>query len=448
MNPTQAIDQSNRRLSHCVTQCLSLLAMFCIVGCDAPPTRSTGVARPGKLRLRFVYWGSPEVDSIYREIIHRFEQKHPDIDIRPDLINQGYEMKLMTEMAGGVGPDVITTEIEFFKRIVQRGVLADLTPRMRAATDVTAADFQPLVLNEFSREGQVYSVPFGVGTYALYYNKDLFDAAGLPYPPTSWQADDWTWDQFLTVCQKLTRDTDGDGRPNQYGVVLGREFFDAEMWLYQNGGALMSDDGRRCQIDTPASAEALQFLIDLALKHHVAPTPSQTAQGGSSSDQLFKMGRAALYPSGYWRIGEFEKLKRLHYGIAPFPMRKQKATGWHASGLSIWTGSKHPEAAWQFISYCASAEAQLMCARTGLQVPARLSVANSSAFLTMAHMPSNVALFNEGFAYAHRLPGVLGDRKMLDTINQKLDLAWNGLDPVPTVCREIAWIINNQIGAQ
>lgn len=419
-----------------------LLSLCLLESCGRPAQDS---ASTGKVQVRFAYWASPEVNEIYQQVIKRFEDHNPDIDIVPELNNQGYLEKLLMAIAGNAAPDIMVTEIVFFRRLAEKDVLVDLTPFVERDPNISENDYQPLVLDEFKWKDRIYSLPFGVGTYAMFYNKDLLLQAGLKPLPDTWDNDWWDWATFLEYSKKLTLDKNGDGRIDQYGFATDNNLWDVEFWLYQNGGEIMDDDGSKCLMDSLQAIDAVQFLVDLSTKYGVAPSPERMQELGNNNNQLFELGQVALYPSGYWRIGEFWKIPNLNWGLAPLPKGKTKATGWHAAGLSIWSGSKNTEEAWRFIEFINSPEIQLFCAKLGLQVPARISIASSSEFLNMKELPSNIGIFNEGFEYARRFPCIHEDARIQSIIDEQLASAWNGLRPVPDVCREISGRINARI---
>ena len=158
-----------------------------------------------------------------------------------------------------------------------RDVLLDLTPsstrtvrpeparRRRASRDFTTAD------------GGQYGLPRDLNTVVLYYNKAMFDAAGLPYPD-----DTWDWAKLVEVGKKLTLDTDGDGTPDQWGLYT--ETADMEnawsSFVWQNGGDVMAADGKSTVVDSPEAAAGIQFLQDLIWKDKIVePTGITVAEG-------------------------------------------------------------------------------------------------------------------------------------------------------------------------
>jgi multiple sugar transport system substrate-binding protein len=102
----------------------------------------------------------------------------------------------------------------------------------------------------------------------VYYNKNLFDQAGVAYPQAG-----WSWDDFLKAAQALTKDTNGDGATDQYGVGTELEAIRLAPFVWQNGGEIVDDPAKptRLALDTPAATEAFQWFVDLQVKHHVAP---------------------------------------------------------------------------------------------------------------------------------------------------------------------------------
>ena len=142
----------------------------------------------------------------------------------------------------------------------------------------------------------------------LCYNKQVFDQAGLAYPPARAEKA-WSWQEFVAVCQKLTIDRNGYDATNPnfeaehittYAVAFPQSMFYALPFIYSNGGQMASDDGQKLLLNQPAAVEALQKMQDLVYRYHVAPTPS-TLQSMPSSSFMLQTGKVPWTLTGIGR---------------------------------------------------------------------------------------------------------------------------------------------------
>ena len=133
---------------------------------------------------------------------------------------------------------------------------------------IKAGDFYEEAILPYMWNRTLMCLPQNLSSLVVYYNKNLFDAAGLAYP-----SDDWTWDDFVSTAKALTKDTDGDGLTDQFGIGTEASIFRLAPMIWQNGGDIVDDpvNPKRLTLDTPAAKEALQWFIDLQVKHKVMP---------------------------------------------------------------------------------------------------------------------------------------------------------------------------------
>ncbi len=223
--------------------------------------------------------------------------------------------------------------------------------------------------------GKIYGFPRDNDTTVLYYNKDLFDDAGVAYPDET-----WTWDEFLEAAKALTV-RDARGRVVQYGVVLeSNKYFN---FLHQNGADMFDDplNPTRFTLDDPKAIEALQFMADLINEHQVAPSFAQMLQLGSSTE-LFQTGRVAMAMTNAARIPTFQQAP-FEWGVAPLPAGRTgiRANTMGGAGYVISANTKHPEEAWTFLKFLAGEEGQAIFAKTGVAVPAYRSEKTRQAFV-------------------------------------------------------------------
>ena len=373
---------------------LILTLMFAFAGCRAP--------EDGKTRVRVTFWGCAEEVKIINDTIRRWEKNHPDIVVilEPSYY-PNYCEKILTQVAGDSGPDVIFTDITYFFTFQAHDMFLDLTPFVNQTHPPMTSRFFPEIMKPFSRDGKIYCIPRDIAPITcMYYSKKPFQDAGIPYP-----TDDWDWNQFLTICRKLTQ-RDGD-RVTRYGFY-GWEWGN---FIFSNGGRIVDNEEHptRCVIDSPQAREALQFYHDLIYKEKVMPSPQQLYASGMNTAQYFTNEKTVLYLSGIWETPQMRTLqeqakeqgKNFEWDIVQFPKgpHGQRGTRTGGSGYAILRTTKHPDAAWEVVKALAGTEGQTDLARTGLAQPADRLIAEGAVWAGTNNIPSNRRTLNDAVKY-------------------------------------------------
>lgn len=344
--------------------------------------------------VKVAFWGSPEKIEIITECIKDWEEYHPGIKVRFEHTPYGgYVSKILTRIAGNAAPDIIATEVDYFVTFSTENVLHDLTPYIKNDPSFALTDFFPEVVDRFTRNNNVYAIPVDTAPFAcVFYNKDIFDQAGVAYP-----TDDWTWEDMLEKAQALMQH-DEKGRVERYGFYG---------WAWQNfiygNGANLVDDTRhptRCTLDDPLALEGLQFYADLINKYKVMPTPVALSNAGMGVDYMFASGRLAMFLSGIWEAPSFRNYD-FNWDVAMFPKNSRgiRRFGTGGSGYAILESSEKKDAAWEVIKALTSQEAQRKIAQAGLAQPARIAVAESEAFAGHPDPPANKGMLNKAIKY-------------------------------------------------
>ena len=165
-------------------------------------------------RLRFLDFGTPEEIQRMSSTIKEFEKNHPDIKVKVDYVARGVYQKFLVELAGGAPPDVVYMNDTAYPDLVGRGAFHPLNPFISEDSTFSLDDFRPEALKFCTFDENLYFLPPTSGTIIIYYNRDLFDEAGIPYPEPG-----WTWEEFREICKKLTVDKNGDGKTDQYALA-------------------------------------------------------------------------------------------------------------------------------------------------------------------------------------------------------------------------------------
>jgi ABC-type glycerol-3-phosphate transport system substrate-binding protein len=249
--------------------------------------------------------------------------------------------KLYAMMAAGQAPDIFYTNTIMRDRLAAEGRLLDL--RTVSKDDPFVARLWPSVIeNGKSPDSGWYSVGNWSFTIGVYYNRELFDAAGIPYPDTS-----WTWYQMTTIARKLTLDTSG-GEPGRYGIFIGSHFVEA---IEQMNGANIRPNTLTATL-SPASAVAYERYLEL-MKQKVMPDLRRIQAMGMQAQQLLRSGRVAMLVEAVPHQALIETLP-MRWGIAPLPRFPGNPPRYFRSasgGLSISAQSRAPEAAWKALRW-------------------------------------------------------------------------------------------------
>ncbi|HEY3284718.1 MAG TPA: sugar ABC transporter substrate-binding protein [Armatimonadota bacterium] len=297
---------------------------------------------PGKVTLRYLtYETGKEQQELVNSLVAEFERRNPDIHVEAEMNAKGRN-KIYIELASGTAPDVFYAVTDDIPRMAARGALLKLDPLVRR-DGVDLAQYFPKTVAGLQYHGGLYAMPVHFSTDVLFYNKKLFDEAGVRYPDGS-----WTWDDYLAAARRLTR-VGPDGRK-----VFGTYLPDPMTTILANGGSIFSDGGRRCVIDNPRAREALQMRLDMMYRDKVAPAPVDLQD--TSNMQLFESGRLAMMPGRTYMVIDFNKsIEGFEYDVAPMPGIRRKVTRLAVGGICVAASSRHQEAAWKLARFYSDA---------------------------------------------------------------------------------------------
>jgi multiple sugar transport system substrate-binding protein len=374
------------------------------------PSGGTGYSGP-PVTIEYAIWGDPAEINSQKAVVEGFTAANPDITVDVTVADwDAYWDKLQTGLAGGAAPDVFAMDGPLGPDYQGRDVLLDLTPYIKAdGYDLGQLD-DNAVKDFTTKDGVVFGLPRDLNVIALYYNKDMFDAAGIPYPD-----DTWTWEKLVEVGKQLTKDTDGDGTIDQWGVYT--ETTDMEnawsSFVWQAGGDILTEDGTKSALDRPESAAGIQFLQDLIWKEKVVPDPAIFAETGDAFEQKV----AAMEINGSWLVPTHEAAG-INLGIAPLPAGPAgKATSVNPTGAVIYANTDAPEASWMLAKYLASPEAQEKIMALKASVPVNKEILASSYPASF----EGAQVFADSLAFAHLKPAFAGYNEFNTVLQTELD---------------------------
>ncbi len=209
-------------------------------------------------------------------MVEAFQADNPDyrIDLRYVPSDADYRRRLAADFSAGTPADVFLLNYRRIAPFAAEGAMAPIGPYLAQSTVIEETDFYQPAIDAFRFQDQLWCLAQNVSSLVVYYNKALFDAAGLAYP-----AADWTWDDFVATAKALTLDQDGDGVLDQYGASIDPIFYRLAPFIWQAGGELVDDPANptRLALDSPEALRAFQWFVDLQVKEQVVPDAAAAA---------------------------------------------------------------------------------------------------------------------------------------------------------------------------
>ncbi|WP_019586060.1 ABC transporter substrate-binding protein [Deinococcus apachensis] len=348
-----------------------------------------------------------------RALIGTFEKENPGVKV--NLVTapfDSYFTKLQTDIAAGNAPDAFDLNYENFVSFASKNALRPLPANLAPANT-----FYPAALNAFKYGGRQYALPISFSTVVLFYNKDLFDKAGVGYPTATWK-----WQDVLSAAQKINN-------PGQrvYGVYQPVQFWEFYKVAQQAGGGLKVSP--TVQIDTAANRRALHYLVDKVLVSKVMPTSAQMS--GVSPEDMFLNGQLGMLVSGVWMFDKFSKAP-FKWDIAVEPGGARKATHFFSNAASVSRTSRNPAAAEKWVRFLSSSPAvATRRIQANWELPA-LSLSNRTLIdpYLKRPLPSNREAVFDSLRYAVTPPVVDNQSQLQDIVNQELEAASLGTKTV------------------
>ncbi len=391
-----------------------MLVVLALAGCAAPPLQHS---------TSFMVSGSQAEYDAYQTLVEAFQTDNPDYGIELRFVpdDADFRRRLAADFSAGSQPDVMLLNYRRIAPFADEGALAPVGPYLANSTVLKETDFYQPPMEAFRYKGDLWCMPQNVSSLAVYYNKALFDAAGLAYP-----ADDWTLDDFVAAAKALTVDQDGDGVTDQFGVGIDPILYRLAPFIWQVGGELVDDPANptRLALDSPAALQAFQWFVDLQIKEKVVPDAA--AEAARDSESRFLDGTLGMYFNSRRPVPTLRTIESFDWDVAPLPRGSQPATVLHADGYCMAGKSKDKEAAWKFIEYANSPKGQEIVARTGRTVPSLRSVAESAAFLDPTQKPANSQVWLDAVPTLRTVPVISNWPAIEDAASKEVERAFYG----------------------
>ncbi len=297
-----------------------------------------------------------------------FMQRHPNIEIKAENTPFGdYLQKYTAQAAGNALPDIMYVQFAWAQQLIKGGLLRPLDDYIAQQKDFNLADFTKQSLVSYQRDGKLYGIPYDEGPANLYYNKDLFDKAGIKYPD-----ENWTLDDLKAAALKMTS---GEGPNKIFGLgdlPSPGDGLMAPVYLFPFGAQYLAEPKEdQVLINKPEAVAAMEWWEELRTKGAV-PSPADLQ---NVAWPPFQFGKIAMTQQGSWATPPIRENSKFNWDIAMWPKGPKAHTTFSAgSCYTITRDSKNPDAAFIYLNdYLSTAGQGYMWGITGRGSPARLS---------------------------------------------------------------------------
>lgn len=380
------------------------VAGLALAGCSGSTTPSNG----GAVTITYTnFISSGGNEDNLQKIVDAFEAENTDITVEVTTLPYAdYFTALQTDLAGGTSSDVFDIEFANYAAYQQSGVLAPLE-------GVDTSAYQASLADAYATDGTQYALPSSFSNVVLFYNTDLFDAAGLAYPTS-----DWTWADEKAAAEKLTDTVAGvwgDYQPISY-----HEFYKA---VAQAGGEFLTADGK-LGFNSPEGIAAAEWLVGKS--GTTMPTAEQGAGTPDFDSGLFAGGKLAMWHSGIWMFGTLADAS-IGWDIAVEPGDTQHASALFSNAVAVSAGTKNKEAATKFAEFLTSSKTTVDTRlEAGWELPPIADETALSAYLDVTPPTNRQAVFDslEEVALAPSIGD--GQAEMQDIVTEELTEAAAG----------------------
>jgi ABC-type glycerol-3-phosphate transport system substrate-binding protein len=363
-----------------------------------------------------------EERQVFLALVEEFEQAHPEISVEVTNIPfDGMEPKILTSLATETAPDIGRVDVAFLPKLAIRGALHSLDDYGIAGLK---SELRPVALSSCVIDGKTYGLPDQVNGLCLFYNRDLFEQAGLdPDDPPE------DWDEFVDYAKKLT-----DPEKDVFGFGMRNSLWWSLPFIYSFGGRILADD-KQCTLADEASVAGFQFKVDLYSKHKVEGGGWRS--GGIRGDLGFQNRKYAMVFNGPWAVGGLAK-GGINFDVALIPAGPAgRATNVGGNNLVVFSTSKRPREACELLKFVASKEAQARWADSLGQIPVNKAADSMIDFEKHPYLKT----FMEQMDYARPRPPIGSYPEIENAVNPEMQAALDGkksvAEAMTSACQEV-----------
>jgi multiple sugar transport system substrate-binding protein len=373
------------------------LAAACSSDAGGGDSGATDGASGDTVTISFMAEGEPEELEAYADIVTAFEAEQDRIEVELRFADEGTELieQLATALAGDAPPDLFLMNYRDYGQFAAKGAVEPIEDRFASSSVLHAEDFYDEALQPFKFDGtNQMCLPQNISSLVVYYNVDLFEAAGLEPPEAGWK-----WEEFLHDAVELTK---GD----VYGVGVEPQLIRVAPFIWSNEGEVVDDpdDPTRLALDGRASTQAMQRFFDLRSAYGATPPAEEAESVGL--EERFLEGGLGMFMDSRKVVPTFRTITDFDWDVAPLPVLKEPSSILHSDAYCMTTASEHKDEAWTFMEFALGPEGQRIAAETGRTVPSLRAVAESEVYLDPESEPSNSQVWLDNIPLLQAVPNI------------------------------------------
>ncbi len=431
---------------------VSMISMFALgltllSGCQAPSSNNTNTTADetkadttaqdateaqkssDKVTITYALWDTGQL-PVMQTLADEFEKENPNIHIEIQTTAwKDYWTKLETTVTAGNGPDVFWLNIPRATDYIKNDIIIPLDD-----LGIDKSKFPETHIEAYTRDGKLYGIPRDFDTVGLYYNKTLFEEAGVPLP-----TDQWTWDDMKDAAAKLTNKEKG-----VYGIIASADwqggYYEA---IYQNGSSPFTADGKS-NFSDPAVIEALNYWYSF-VKDGSSPNAADLAN--TPAKDMLLSGKVAMIADGSWNATIYfnDDYGKANLDVAMLPKGKVNGTTSNSLGNVIYSKSKHIDEAKKWVTFLSSERANQEVAAAGIVIP---SYSGTQDEWINAFPDKNLKAFVDSVKFATHLPNIPNFSAAQNFEYEYLVPVWNGEGTVEDACKIITEKQNEVLSQQ
>jgi multiple sugar transport system substrate-binding protein len=334
---------------------------------NSTASNSTASNSPGNdttrpvVKLSWSTWGNPGEVNRFSEFTEDFNKKHPNIQMTFNPIpNDNYDAKILTELTGGQGPDIFYAKAQMVPKLIDNGSILELGPLANGSTDFSFNDYFEGTWGPTLKDGKYYGVGADGNPPVFWYNKKVLQSAGITVMPSDlFDKNQWTWDAFKDMTQKIKANA-------AYGYILDNTAFTLYNWITANDGVIFNQSGKFVVGQDQKAVDSIKFLTDGVKRGDFIY--SSALPKGQGSDAMFMSNKVGFVTAGRWYLPNFKKVNGLEYDIVPWPSNTGKQwvpTIISGSYVVINKNSKHAKEAFEFLKNYVNKDGQTFRLKDG-----------------------------------------------------------------------------------
>ncbi|MCW6048825.1 ABC transporter substrate-binding protein [Lyngbya sp. CCAP 1446/10] len=379
-------------------------------------------------RIKLTLWhgiNPPQNRDVFKTLTDKFNQTHPHIQVEQIYIGQPDQQlpKILTSIVGNAPPDLLWNTPTMAGKLAELQALKPLETWLDKSP--IKAEIDPSLFESMELGGHTWSIPLATNNTGIFYRPSLFAAAGIKEVPHNWA-------QLKQAARSLTKDTNGDGRTDQHGIVLplGQGEWTVFTWLpfmFSAGGELLGQTPQTPvpQIDNPGSLAALELWKDLLTEGSgILSAPER----GYELDN-FIAGKVAMQITGPWTLTQLQQ-SAIDYAVMPIPALKRPATVVGGENLFLMkTSPEHEKAALEFLEYVLGEEFQTAWALGTGYLPINLKSRESKAYLSFVEKNPVLGVFLAQMKSARSRPIISGYSRVSENLGRAIEATLLGRNP-------------------